>query len=133
MGKTALSLNIALNIIKNSKLPVLFFSLEMSKEQIMYRLLSMETNINQMRLKSGKLYQNDWIKLNKIIKIMSKLPFFIDDTSDLSIQDIRSKIKTILFEQNQIGLIIIDYLQLMQNSKSKTENRVQELSQITRH
>jgi replicative DNA helicase len=55
MGKTALGLNIALNIIKNSKLPVLFFSLEMSKEQIMYRLLSMETNINQMKLKSGKL------------------------------------------------------------------------------
>jgi replicative DNA helicase len=132
MGKTALGLNIALNTIKDSKLPVLFFSLEMSKEQIMYRLLAMETNINQMRLRSGKLYQNDWIKLNKMIKIMSKLPFFIDDTGDLSIQDIRSKIKTIIFEQNQIGLIIIDYLQLMQNSKSKSENRVQELSQITR-
>jgi replicative DNA helicase len=70
MGKTALSLNIALNIIKESNLPVLFFSLEMSKEQIMYRLLSMETNINQMKLRSGKLYQNDWIKLNKIIKII---------------------------------------------------------------
>jgi replicative DNA helicase len=76
MGKTALSLNIALNIIKNSKLPVLFFSLEMSKEQIMYRLLSMETNINQIRLKSGNLSQNDWIKLNKIIKIMSKFLFY---------------------------------------------------------
>jgi replicative DNA helicase len=93
MGKTALGLNIALNTIQDSKLPVLFFSLEMSKEQIMYRLLAMETNINQMRLRSGKLYQNDWLKLNKIIKIMSKLPFFIDDTADLSIQDIRSKIK----------------------------------------
>jgi replicative DNA helicase len=67
-----------------------------------------------------------------MIKIMSKLPFFIDDTADLSIQDIRSKIKTIIFEQNKIGLIIIDYLQLMSNSKLKTENRVQELSQITR-
>jgi replicative DNA helicase len=132
MGKTALGLNIALNTIQDSKLPVLFFSLEMSKEQIMYRLLAMETNINQMRLRSGKLYQNDWLKLNKIIKIMSKLPFFIDDTGDLSIQDIRSKIKTIIFEQNKIGLIIIDYLQLMSNSKLKTENRVQELSQITR-
>ena len=132
MGKTALGLNIASNIIKNSKLPVLFFSLEMSKEQIMYRLLAMETNINQMRLKSGKLYQNDWLKLNKIIKILAKFPLFIDDTFDLSIQDIRSKIKTIVFEQNQIGLIIIDYIQLMQNSKLKTENRVQELSQITR-
>jgi replicative DNA helicase len=83
MGKTALGLNIALNTIQDSKLPVLFFSLEMSKEQIMYRLLAMETNINQMRLRSGKLYQNDWLKLNKIIKIMSKLPFF-DDTADLS-------------------------------------------------
>ena len=132
MGKTAFALTIGINMIKTCSLPVLFFSLEMSKEQIMYRLLSMETNINQMRLRSGKLYQNDWIKLNKIIKIISKLPFFIDDTPDLSIQDIRSKIKTILFEQTQIGLIVIDYLQLMQNSKSKIENRVQELSKITR-
>ena len=132
MGKTALSLNIAANIIKNSKLPVLFFSLEMSKEQIMYRLLAMETNINQMRLKNGKLYQNDWIKLNKMIKIISKFPLFIDDTFNLSIQDIRSKIKTILFEQNEIGLVVVDYIQLMQNPKLKIENRVQELSQITR-
>jgi replicative DNA helicase len=132
MGKTALSLNIASNVIKNSKLPVLFFSLEMSKEQIMYRLLAMETNINQMRLKNGKLYQNDWIKLNKMIKIISKFPLFIDDTFNLSIQDIRSKIKTILFEQNELGLVIVDYIQLMQNPKLKIENRVQELSQITR-
>jgi replicative DNA helicase len=132
MGKTALSLNIALNIVKNSKLPVLFFSLEMSKEQIMYRLLAMETNINQIRLKNGKLYQYDWLKLSKVMKVLAKLPFFVDDTSDLSIQGIRSNLKTILFEQNNSGLIIIDYLQLMQNSKLKTENRVQELSQITR-
>jgi len=132
MGKTAFSLTIGLNIIKSSKLPILFFSLEMSKEQIMYRLLAMETNINQMRLRSGKLYRNDWVKLNKVIKILSKLPFFVDDTPDLSIQDIRSKIKTIIFEQTQIGLVVIDYLQLMQNSKFKLENRVQELSQITR-
>lgn len=132
MGKTALSLNIALNIVKNSKLPVLFFSLEMSKEQIMYRVLGMETNINQIRLKNGKLYPHDWLKINKIIKLLSKIPFFVDDTSDLSVQKIRSNLKTILFEQNNIGLIIIDYLQLMQNSKFKTENRVQELSQITR-
>ena len=132
MGKTALVLNIAVNIIQDSKLPVLFFSLEMSKEQLIYRLLAMETNIDQMRLRSGKLFQDDWIKLNKMIKILSKLPLFINDTSDLSIQDIRSEIKTILFEQNQIGLIIVDYLQLMQNSTIKNENRVQELSQITR-
>ena len=132
MGKTALGLTITLNVIKISKLPVLFFSLEMSKEQIMYRLLAMETNINQTRLRGGKLYKTDWVKLNKIIKILSKLPFFIDDTSDLSILDIRSKIKTIIFEQSQIGLIIIDYLQLMKSLKVKNENRVEELSQITR-
>jgi len=132
MGKTALSLNIAINIIKNAKLPVLFFSLEMSKEQIMYRVLAMETNINQIRLKNGKLYTHDWLKINKMIKLLSKFPFFVDDTSDLSIQKIRSNLKTILFEQNNVGLIIIDYLQLMQKSKLKIENRVQELSQITR-
>ena len=132
MGKTALSLNIASNIIKNCKLPILFFSLEMSKEQIMYRLLSMETDIKQMKLKSGKLYETDWTKLTKIIQILSKLPFFIDDTFNLSIQDIRSKIKTVIFEKNKLGLVIIDYLQLMQNSKLKVESRVQELSQITR-
>jgi replicative DNA helicase len=133
MGKTALSLNIALNAIKVSKLPILFFSLEMSKEQIMYRILAIETGINQMRLKNGKLYQNDWVKLNKMIKVISKLPLFIDDTPNLSIQEIRSKIKTILLEQTQIGLVIIDYLQLIQSSEFNNGNRVQELSQITRY
>jgi len=132
MGKTALSLNITLTSIKKSQLPVLFFSLEMSKEQIIYRLLSMETNINQIRLKNGNLSQSDWAKLTKVIKLLSKLPLFIDDTVDLSVNDIRSKIKTILFEKKKIGLIIIDYLQLMQISKTKVDNRAQELSQITR-
>jgi len=132
MGKTALGLNIALNILKESRQPILFFSLEMSKEQIMYRLLSIEANINQTRLKNGKLYKDDWLKLNQIIKMMSKIPFFIDDMPNLSIQEMQLKIKTILFEQGQIGLIIIDYLQLMQTPKSKMENRVQEISIITR-
>nr|QXV92822.1 DNA-replication helicase subunit [Nitzschia anatoliensis] len=132
MGKTALSLNIALNSIKLSYLPILFCSLEMSKEQILYRLLSSETGINQMKLRSGKLTQNDWIKLNKVVRIISKLPFFIDDTSTLSTQDIRSRLKTILLEQSQIGLIVIDYIQLLESTNGKSLNRVQELSQITR-
>ena len=132
MGKTALSLNITLNIIKNSQLPVLFFSLEMSKEQIMYRILSFESGISQTRLKNGKLYQNDWVKLTKVMKILSKLPLFIDDTTNLSIQDVRLKLKTLLLKQSQIGLIIIDYLQLMQTTELKIGNRVQELSYITR-
>lgn len=133
MGKTALSLNIALNCIKISRLPVLFCSLEMSKEQILYRLLSSETGINQTKLRSGKLTQNDWIKLTKMMRIIAKLPFFIDDTSNLSIQEIRSKIKTIVLEQTQLGLIVVDYLQLMQSLDFKQGNRVQELSQITRY
>jgi len=132
MGKTALALNIGLNIIKSLSLPVLFFSLEMSKEQLIYRLISSETNISNMRLKTGNLYKEDWLKLNEIIKNFSRLPFFIDDTPDPTIQEIKVKIKKVIFEQNQIGLVIIDYLQLMQNSKFKTENRSQELSQITR-
>jgi replicative DNA helicase len=132
MGKTAFSLNIMMTGIQESQLPILFFSLEMSKEQIIYRLLSMETNINQVRLKTGQLTQSDWIKLTRAIKILSKLPIFIDDTVNLSINTIRSKIKTILFEQKKIGLVIIDYLQLMQLSNIKPDNRAQELSQITR-
>lgn len=132
MGKTALSLNIAINLIKISKLPVLFFSLEMSKKQIMYRLLSMETTIPQIRLKNGELSKNDWSKLNKIIQILAKFPFFIDDSVNLTTQDLRAKIKTILFEQNEIGLVIIDYLQLMQNPTTKLDTRAQEISQITR-
>jgi len=132
MGKTALSLNLALNCIKIKRLPVLFCSLEMSKEQIVYRLLSSETEINQMKLRSGQLTPNDWIKLNKVMRIISKLPLFIDDTSTLSIQDIRLKIKTILLEQNELGLVIIDYIQLMRTLNTKQTNRVQELSEITR-
>jgi replicative DNA helicase len=132
MGKTALCLNIAINVIKTSKLPVLFFSLEMSKEQLIYRLLTTETNISSMKLKSGNLYKEDWLKLNFAIKDLASFPLFIDDSPNLTIQEIQSKINKIIFEQNKIGLIIIDYLQLMQNIKFKTENRAQELSQITR-
>ena len=132
MGKTALALNISLNIIKNLNLPVLFLSLEMSKEQLTYRLLTHETNINVNRLKTGNLYKDDWVNLNTIIQKLSSLPLFIDDTPNPSIQDITSKIKKIIFEQTQIGLIVIDYLQLMQNAKFPISNRTQELSQMTR-
>jgi len=132
IGKTAFSLSLSLNILRISRLPVLIFSLEMSKKQIIYRLLAMETNISQLRLRSGKLCKKDWLKLNKIIRIFSKLPLFIDDSSNLSVSEIRSNIKTIILQYKKIGLVIIDYLQLMQDPLSKNENRSQELSQITR-
>jgi replicative DNA helicase len=132
MGKTALCLNIVTSIAKNYKLPILFFSLEMSKEQLMYRLLAIETQINNTSLRLGHFNKRTWIKLGQAIKQLSCLPIFIDDTPNLSIQEIRSKVKKIIFEQAKIGLIVIDYLQLMQISNNKIENRVQELSQITR-
>ena len=132
VGKTALSLTFALNIIQNSGLPVIFFSLEMSKEQIMYRILSAETTISQIKLKNGQLDQNDWVKLTKVIKIISKLPFFVDETTSLSIQDLRLKLKAILLKQSEIGIVIIDYLQLMETSNFERGNRTQELTYITR-
>ena len=132
MGKTAFCLKLAVNILKNYKLPILFFSLEMSKEQLIYRLLAAETKVSNLHLRSGKISKTDWLILNKIIRQLSILPFFIDDTPNLSITEIRNKIKKIIFEQTNIGLIIIDYLQLMQNSKFQMDNRVQELSVITR-
>ena len=132
MGKTAFSLNIAVNIVKKQKLPILFFSLEMSKQQLIYRLLSNETKISNIRLRSGNIRKKDWLELSNTIKTFSCLPLFIDDSATLSIAEIRLKIKKLLFEETKIGLIVIDYLQLLLNSKLKSENRVQELSQITR-
>jgi replicative DNA helicase len=132
MGKTAFSLNIAVNIVKKQKLPVLFFSLEMSKQQLIYRLLSNETKISNIRLRSGNIRKKDWLELSNTIKTFSCLPLFIDDSATLSITEIRLKIKKLFFEETKIGLIVIDYLQLMQNSSFSSNNRVQELSQITR-
>ena len=132
MGKTAICLNMATNILKLHKYPVLFFSLEMSKEQLAYRLLSNEIEITNTRLKKGQLDENDWVKLNKVIKCFSNLPFFIDDTPNLSIQDIRLKTQRVFFEQKMIGLIIIDYLQLVESPNTYSDNRVEELSKITR-
>lgn len=132
VGKTALILNIGFNALKLTKLPIIFFSLEMSREQIMYRILASESNINQNQLKNGQLSENEWVKLNKTIRLISKLPFFLDDSSNLSIQEIRSKIKTLYFQQTEIGLVIIDYLQLIKDLEFKNKNRVQELTKITR-
>jgi replicative DNA helicase len=132
MGKTAFVLNITENILKNYKLPIIFFSLEMSKEQLIYRLLSSDTGISQTRLKLGNLYKEDWNKLKNSIQTYSKLPFILNDEANITISEIRSQIKKIIFEQTHIGLIVIDYLQLLLNSKIKVDNRVQELSQITR-
>ena len=132
IGKTAFVLNITSNIVKFLKLPVLFFSLEMSREQILYRLISIETNIEQINLKNGNLNKEDWKKLNRVLGIIRNLPLFIDDSFKISMQHIRSRIKEIILSQGELGLVIIDYLQLIQDVNINTQNRTQELSFITR-
>ncbi|HEY9621057.1 MAG TPA: replicative DNA helicase [Crinalium sp.] len=131
MGKTSFVLNIARNIAAFQKLPVAVFSLEMSKEQLVYRLLSGEAQIESGRLRAGRISQNEWEPLGHSISVLSQLPIFIDDTPNISVNEMRSKARRLQAEQGGgLGLILIDYLQLMENGGS--ENRVQELSRVTR-
>jgi replicative DNA helicase len=130
MGKTSLVLNIARNIAVLHKLPVCIFSLEMSKEQLVYRLLSSEVSIESGRLRTGRIRQEEWEVLGHAISSLSQLPIFIDDTPDLTVSDMRSKLRRLQAENGgKLGLVLIDYLQLMEGS---SDNRVQELSKMTR-
>ena len=131
MGKTAFCLNIAQNIAKLHQIPVLIFSLEMSKQQLINRFLSMLTGINSVKIRSGTLTLLEWEKFRQAIKTLSNLPIFIDDTSYINLAEIQVKSRQIVQQKNQLGLIIIDYLQLMQLNV-KNENRAQELAYITR-
>lgn len=129
MGKTAFCLGMARNIAH--QLPVAVFSLEMSKEQLVYRLLSSEVQIESGRLRSGRISQTEWEPLTHAIGTLSQLPIFIDDTPNISVSEMRSKARRLQVEQGgAIGLILVDYLQLMEGTGS--ENRVQELSRVTR-
>jgi replicative DNA helicase len=130
MGKTSFVLNIARNIAAFHKLPVAVFSLEMSKEQLVYRLLSSEVEIESNRLRSGRIGSNEWERLGHAISTLSQVPIFIDDTPDISMTEMRSKARRLQAEQGgALGLILIDYLQLMEGTG---DNRVQELSKMTR-
>ena len=132
VGKTAFGLNIALNVLKKSRLPVIFFSLEMSAQQLMYRLLSMETRLDQMKFKTGLLNHEDWKKIDLVMRILGKIPIHLYDTPHLSSSDVRRILKNFSKTYPQIGLIIIDYLQLMHEPSSNNINRSQEISIITR-
>jgi replicative DNA helicase len=132
VGKTAFGLNLVLNVLKKTRLPVLFFSLEMSAQQLMYRLLSMETRLNQNKFRTGLLNQEDWEKINLVMRILGKIPMHFYDNPHLSTQDIRRTLKNFDKNYSQIGLIVIDYLQLMEDPVFKNANRAQEISAITR-
>jgi len=132
MGKTAFSLAIAKNIATKFNIGIAFFSLEMTKQQLLYRLLSTETRISHTRLRAGRISKEEWLTINDAIDILANLPLYIDDTPNLSVAEINLKIKKLKQEnEDPLGIIFIDYLQLLEENK-KNESRVQELSKITR-
>lgn len=136
MGKTAFALNLGENIVKKYKIPAIIFSLEMTRQQIIYRILSTTSQINATRLKSGKMSEKEWKLLTKSMEEVAELPIYIDDNSNLTINDIRAKLRNILPGKDKDGkkgeaVVIIDYLQLMRTNL-KLENRMTEISYITR-
>jgi len=132
MGKTAFALNIARNVSDLQDYPIVIFSLEMSRNQIIYRFLSNESSISNSKLRSGRINSNEWRSVSKAINSLSDLNIYIDDKSDITISDIRIKLSNLRSRFGHIGLVIIDYLQLISDLKSQ-DSRVQELSRITRN
>ncbi|OGC07750.1 replicative DNA helicase [candidate division WOR-1 bacterium RIFOXYA2_FULL_36_21] len=130
VGKTAFALNMAQNMAIKFKIPVAVFSLEMSKEQLALRMLCSEAEINALQLKTATLPDTGWKKLTRALSKLSEAHIFIDDTASLTSMEMRAKCRRLKLERG-IGLIIIDYLQLM-SGRGKTENRVQEISEISR-
>lgn len=130
MGKTALALNIARNAAVDVNVPVAIFSLEMSKEQLSMRLLCSEARIDSSRLRGGFFSMEDWRKLTDAAGVLSDTSIFIDDTPDISAMEIRAKARRLKMEKD-IGLVIIDYLQLMKGRMS-SERRDLEISEISR-
>ena len=133
MGKTALCLTLAQNAALHSKAVVAVFSLEMSKEQLVTRMLSSEAHINAHRFRTGHLMSNEWERLANAIGTLSETRIFIDDTPGISALEIRAKARRLAAEQKQLDLIVVDYLQLMGSGGGRrNDNRQQEVSQISR-
>jgi replicative DNA helicase len=132
MGKTAFLLNIAYHAAVNTGVPTAIFSLEMSKEQLGNRLLSAGAGVDAQRLRTGALTDEDWDQISMSIGTLSNAPLFIDDTSGISVTEMRTKCRRLKIEQN-LGLVVIDYLQLMSPpATSRTESRQLEISEISR-
>jgi len=130
MGKTAFALNIAQHAAVHARVPVAIFNLEMSKDQLVNRMLCSEAMVDSQRMRTGKLEDDDWTKIAHALGPMSDAPIYIDDTPGVTIMDIRAKCRRLKLERN-LGLIVIDYLQLMQG-RGKNESRQQEVSEMSR-
>ena len=130
MGKTSLALNIALNAAIKYKIPVGIFSLEMSKDQLVDRLLSSTAGVDAWKIRTGNLYEEDFAKIGEAMSVLSEAPIFIDDSANTSIMEMRAKTRRLKAEHG-LGLIVLDYLQLM-GGGGYTDNRVQEISEISR-
>lgn len=131
MGKTTLVTNLAYNVATIAKLPVLFFSLEMSKEQLIDRMLADASGVDSWNIRTGNLSDDDFSKISEAMGEMAEAPIFIDDTPGLSVLEMRTKSRRAAHDQ-PLGLIIVDYLQLMQANGNHSGNRVQEVSEISR-
>jgi replicative DNA helicase len=129
MGKTAMAMNVAHAVAVKGQLPVGIFSVEMSAEQLALRLLAIQAQVDSQKLRTGRMSDADWDRLVEAIGALSEAPIFVDDTPALSLIEMRSKARRLHSEQG-LGLLIVDYLQLMQGASN--ENRVQEISSISR-
>lgn len=130
MGKTALALNIAQNVALRAKVPVAIFSLEMSKDQLAQRLMCSEAEVDTQRLKTGNVQAKDWDKLAKAMAELYDAKIYIDDTAGCTITDLRAKCRRLAMSEKDLGLIVIDYLQLIEGTGR--EDRMQQISSISR-
>ena len=131
MGKSALALCMAANLAVRHQTPVALFTLEMSKAEVTQRLMCSEAKVESQRLRNGKLAADDWPRLTAACDKLAKAPIYVDDTGSINMMEIRSKARRLKSRHPDLGLVVVDYLQLM-TSGSTVENRVQEVSQISR-
>jgi replicative DNA helicase len=137
MGKTALALNIIWHAAGTKGLPVAIFSLEMSKEQLVQRLISQNTRIPTQALRSGNVKAEDWPKLVRGVAEVSRAPIWIDDTAGVTLMEIRAKVRRLQSQlkargEGPLSLVVVDYLQLMIGQNNRSENRQQEIAEISR-
>jgi len=131
MGKSAFALNIASHAAIHAKVPVVIFNLEMSKSQLVNRILCSEAMVDSNKIRTGKIEEDDWIKLATALGPLSEAPIYIDDTPGITVTEIRAKCRKLKLEKN-IGLVVIDYLQLIQGTGKRNSSREQEISEISR-